>query len=210
MAAAAAAAASGPTSEAAALCQKACGGGNPYGKGGARAGFLDTIVSNNAFAAREPAHKLFSKIAGNILSNPSEEKYRKLNVAKVIGRFGSDFVGIAELLRSVGFVAEAGNLVLPSSVPLAALCQSMCAWNDREEKFSAARAEADRVRAENMKYVSADRARKEAARAQIKSLSAQARADVAAKPINDSKGNAIKFGSTLVKAPPPPPDAKGG
>lgn len=128
-----------------------------------------------------------------------------------MSKFGA-FVGIAELMKSVGFVAEEDGrvLVLPESTETASLCAALCAWTDREKRSADARAEAEKIRQENMKDVSADKARKDAHRAELKSLGQQARADVAAKPINDSRPNAIKFGSTLVKAPPPPPAAKGG
>lgn len=115
-------------------------------------------------------------------------------------------------MKSVGFeAAEEGRvLVLPETTETAALCAALCAWTEREKKSAEARAEAERIRQENLKDVSADKARKDAHRAELKSLGQQARQDVAAKPINASKPNDIKFGSTLVKAPPPPPAAKGG
>lgn len=193
----------------AAACQKACAGGNAYAKGGARGSLMDTIIFDNSWAAREPAHRLFAKIAGNILAQPAEAKFRKLNLAKIMEKFGN-FVGIAELLRSVGFVADGANLVLADGAPLDALCQALCAWNEREARSAAARAEAERVRAENMKDVEATKAAKEANRAALKSLGEQARKDVAVKPINASVGNAIKFGATQKALPTPPPAPKGG
>jgi hypothetical protein len=192
-------------------CQTACSSAsNPYAKGGARGSFVDTVINENSWAAREPAHRLFSKIAANILNAPLEPKYRKLNIEKVIGKFGADFKGIAELLRSVGFVAEGPNLVLPESTVLEALCQAKCAWDEREARSAAGRAEALRILEANKALVESEKAKKEASRAAVKSLAAQAREDVAAKPVMASKGNDLRFGATQCKAPPPPPAAKGG
>ena len=191
-------------------CATACSSANAYAKGGARSALLDTIIQSNSFPARDPAHKLFAKIAGNILANPTDPKFRKLNVQKIIAKFGAGFVGIAELMRSVGFVADGANLVLPETTETEALCQALCSWNDREARSAAARAEAARVTAENLKDVAADKAKKEAHRANIKSLGEQARKEVASKPINDSKPQPIKFGASLAKVQPPPPAPKGG
>lgn len=63
-------------------CASTCGSSNAYAKGGRNAALLDNIIQCNGFAAREPAFKLFSKIATNILEHPTEIKYRKLNVEK--------------------------------------------------------------------------------------------------------------------------------
>jgi hypothetical protein len=89
------------------------------------------------------------------------------------------------------------------------ICLSLL-QDEREARFAAARAEAERIRLENMKECEADKARKDAARAQVKSLSQQARAEVAVRPVNESKGTQVKFGATLGKVPPPPAAAKGG
>jgi hypothetical protein len=192
-------------------CTKPCATtNNAFSKGGSQGHLIENIIQGNTWMAREAALKLYTKIARNILDSPLESKYRKINLAKVIGKFGSDFKGIAELMKAVGFVAEGENLVLHDHVPTDSLCQSLCVWTEREAKSAAGRAEAERIRRENMGEVEKLQAQKEAARAQVKNLQKDSRADVAAKPINASVGNQIKFGSTLGTVPPPPAAAKGG
>lgn len=187
-----------------------CASSNPYAKGGPLGSLVDSLISGNSWMAREAALKLYTKIVNNILQAPLEPKFRKLSLAKLIPKFGLDFKGIAELLRQVGFVAEGENLLLPESTLTDALCQSLCAWTEREQKSAAGRLEAERVRQENMKDMDKLKAKKDASRAQVKLLGQQAREEVNAKPVNSSVGHAIKFGSTLVKAAPPPPPAKSG
>lgn len=78
-------------------CASTCGSGsNTYAKGGRCASLLDTIIQSNGFAAREPACKLFAKIAQNILEHPTEPKFRKLNVEK--GQETGDLPSRAALL----------------------------------------------------------------------------------------------------------------
>lgn len=192
-------------------CAQACSTAtNPFVKGQSQGHLVDAIIQGNTWMARESALKLYTKIATNILQAPLEAKYRRINIERVIAKFGSDFKGIAELMRAVGFVADGGNLVLPEHVPTDGLCQSLCAWTEREAKSAAGRAEAERVRKENMGEAEKLQAQKEAARAKIKCLQKDSKADVAAKPINASVGHTIKFGSTLGKIEPPPPAPKGG
>lgn len=185
-------------------------GPNPYAKGGQLFHLVDRVVQYNQWEARLAAHRLYSKIAGNVISHPADAKYRKLNISKVIGKFGTDFKGIAELLHQVGFRPDGVNLLLAETASTDALAQSLAAWDEREARSAAGRAEADRVRAENLSTVSAETARKNAIRAQQKSLGEQHRADVASKPIVASHGNQIKFGSTLVRAQAPKEEPKSG
>ena len=200
-----------PSTAAGGGCTKPCATtNNAFSKGGSQGHLIENIIQGNSWIAREPALKLYTKIARNILDQPLEPKFRKINIAKVISKFGAEFKGIAELMKAVGFVAEGENLVLHDHIPTDPLCQSLCVWTEREAKSAAGRAEAERIRLENMGEVEKQQAQKAAARAQVKNLQKDARAEVAAKPINASVGNQIKFGSTLGKVPPPPAAAKGG
>ena len=166
---------------------------NPFVKGGRYGHLIENIIQSNAWPARESALKLYTKICQNILNNPTEPKFRKINVEKVIAKFGTDFKGIAELLKqgqlgrqpasgsalaaynlclinliphsyfllllsfcSVGFIADGGNLILPDSSSTDLLAQSLAVWSDREAKSAAGRAEAERIRQENMKVKTND------------------------------------------------------
>lgn len=185
-------------------------GGNPFAKGGAQAYLLDAIFNCNSWQAREPALRLFGKIVGNIVANPGEAKYRKLNVEKVMSKFGPEFRGMDQLMRRLGFSMVEGSLVLPADAPLEPLSQSLEAWRAREELLAAGRAEALRRVQQNMASVNADKAQRDAARDLVLREQRQARLAAAQRPVTSSVGNQLAFGATVKSAPPPPPPAKGG
>jgi hypothetical protein len=121
-------------------------------------------------------------------------------------------VGIAELLRAIGFAVEGPSLVLPDNASLNPLQQALAAWDARENEIAVLRNEAERIRQQNLAEVAALHASKQAQHAAVRQQVAAARKEVDAKPINASTGRSLKFGSTQieVKPPPPPANAKGG
>jgi len=183
---------------------------NPFSRGGAHAHFVDHVIASNSWQARESALQLYTKIVSNILNHPDEAKYRRMNAAKVMQKLGAGFIGLAEMLKAVGFTVEGESLILPQSASLPLLCASLCAWRDRESRFAEARAEADRVRAENLASIAAEKASSDARKAQIKARAEAARRETNDRIVRSSVGQALTFGATVGTVPPPPPPQKGG
>jgi len=79
-----------------------------------------------SFAGSDPAAlNLATKILSNIVSNPSEAKFRSINLG---GKAGAKLVaapGVLSFLQESGFVQDGSNLVFPTEASVPALAAAL-------------------------------------------------------------------------------------
>lgn len=79
------------------------------------------LLNETEVGEYDAAVQLLGKVLGNIANSPEEEKYRSLRCGntKISALLATR--GVRALLTGVGFVEQAGFLVLPAAAPLDAL-----------------------------------------------------------------------------------------
>lgn len=80
---------------------------------------LQEVLRSLPLGAAEETLALIEKLTRNVVRNPAEEKFRKINLTNAkIKSSVADVPNATELLKEMGWVQEDASLVLPASVRL--------------------------------------------------------------------------------------------
>eukprot|EP00808_Paulinella_micropora_P021131 g79258.t1 len=173
-----------------------------------------TLFNNGNYKAS--AVKLLTAILGNIINQPGEEKYRKINSTKVLPKLQAA-PGAIDLLEALGFVREGDKLVFPQQADTEILCLARAALQAGHDEFpkpsapppaKVARgapvvksaellereAQLAKVQADNAAKIAALKAKKRKTHEKSAALFQDARKELKSKKIVASTANKLTFG----------------